>query len=154
MELKKNSDVNLEKFKMLFVLSGFVMLVSHYKRENENLRDYYVSRIARIGPVYMLALALSCIFYFTHTNNNFTAFILNATFLQSWFPPHALTWNGPAWSLSVEAFFYLTFPLVLISIKNSQISCKNFAILAFVFYCFTQVMLSNLMTSGFYSGFS
>ncbi len=32
--------------------------------------------------------------------------------LQAWIPRDALFWGGPAWSLSVEAFFYLTFPFL------------------------------------------
>ena len=34
-------------------------------------------------------------------------------FLQAWLPPVALAWNIPAWSLSVEAFFYAIFPFAL-----------------------------------------
>jgi len=33
--------------------------------------------------------------------------------LQSWVPNAALAWNAPAWSLSVEAFFYVVFPLLV-----------------------------------------
>jgi peptidoglycan/LPS O-acetylase OafA/YrhL len=33
------------------------------------------------------------------------------TLTQAWFPFLAASWNGPAWSVSTEAFFYLLFPL-------------------------------------------
>ncbi|GAC1439533.1 MAG: hypothetical protein NVS1B11_32130 [Terriglobales bacterium] len=33
--------------------------------------------------------------------------------LQAWIPLSALAWNGVAWSLSVEAFFYSLFPVLL-----------------------------------------
>ena len=42
------------------------------------------------------------------------ACILTLTLMQSWFPQAALTWNAVCWSLSVEAFFYLIFPVVLL----------------------------------------
>ena len=32
--------------------------------------------------------------------------------LQAWWPKTALLWNFPAWTLSVEAFFYLSFPFL------------------------------------------
>jgi peptidoglycan/LPS O-acetylase OafA/YrhL len=37
---------------------------------------------------------------------------LQITLLQSWWPPATGVWNSPGWSLSNEAFFYLTFPLL------------------------------------------
>jgi peptidoglycan/LPS O-acetylase OafA/YrhL len=36
--------------------------------------------------------------------------LLSLGLLQSWTPRSAWYWNTPAWSLSVEAFFYLSFP--------------------------------------------
>jgi peptidoglycan/LPS O-acetylase OafA/YrhL len=41
------------------------------------------------------------------------AMVLVPTLLQAWYPPVSFSWNGPAWSLSVELFFYLLFPLLL-----------------------------------------
>jgi peptidoglycan/LPS O-acetylase OafA/YrhL len=47
--------------------------------------------------------------------------LLVLTLLQAWVPPAALTWNAVAWSLSVEAFFYLLFPfLLLLLVRRSQ----------------------------------
>lgn len=136
-----------------FVLSGFVLMVAHYNKNKETLRNYYVARIARIVPVYMLALFLSSYLFYNQGNNNITALLLSITFLQSWFPPYPLSLNGPAWSLSVEAFFYLVFPFILFAVKKSCISCKNFVILTLLFYFFTQAILSNLLSIKFYSGF-
>jgi peptidoglycan/LPS O-acetylase OafA/YrhL len=137
---------------LFFVLSGFVLMVSHYRKDNETLRDYYVTRIARIIPIYMLALLLSVCLYYGSNNNNVTALLLNFTFLQSWFPPYPLSLNTPAWSLSVEAFFYLTFPFILSAIKKSNISWQSLMIVSFVFYFFTQAILSGLLGSEFYTG--
>src|SRR5437868_2773497 len=38
---------------------------------------------------------------------------LEVLLLQVWVPTAALSWNPVGWSLSVEAFFYLLFPLLL-----------------------------------------
>src|SRR4029077_1716836 len=42
------------------------------------------------------------------------AAVLEILLLQSWVPPAALSWNSVGWSLSVEAFFYLLFPLLVL----------------------------------------
>lgn len=73
--------------------------------------------------------------------------------MQSWFPPYALSLNGPGWSISVEAFFYLTFPFILFGIKKSNISWKILLLVSFLLYFFTQASLSNLLGNGFYKGF-
>lgn len=131
---------------LFFVLSGFVMMVAHYHKENETISDYYLKRIARILPVYLLALALSVYFFHEREKHLGTAIFLNLTFLQSWFPPYASSLNIPAWSLSVEAFFYLTFPLALFAIKRSNISWVKLAAISIGLYFFTQAILSNLLS--------
>ncbi len=136
-----------------FVLSGFVLMISHYNKTDESLGNYYISRIARIVPVYMLALLSIVYFKYGTGNNNGIALLLSALFLQSWFPPYPLSFNGPGWSLSVEAFFYVTFPLIIFIIRQSQIKPMKLALLSVGFYIFTQALLSNLMTDKFYTGF-
>jgi peptidoglycan/LPS O-acetylase OafA/YrhL len=138
---------------LFFVLSGFVMTVAYYSKDTESLNNYWAARIARILPVYILALFLSVYLFNGKENNNLTAFLLSLTFLQSWFPPYPLSFNLPAWSLSVEAFFYLTFPFVLFAIKKSDISWKSLAILSLFVYLFTQAILSNVLSIEFYDGY-
>lgn len=137
-----------------FVLSGFVMLVAHYHKKNEGLRKFYVARIARIVPVYILALLLVIFLYYGKGNNNITSVLLSVTFLQSWFTPYPLSLNSPAWSLSVEALFYVSFPLVLFVIRSSRISEVKLLFISVVFYFLTQAILSNLMTINSENGFS
>ena len=136
-----------------FALSGFVLMISHYHKKDESLSQYYVSRVARIVPIYALALLATAFYKYGTDNNNAIALLLSATFLQSWFPPYPLSFNIPGWSLSVEAFFYLTFPLILFIIRKSEVSAARLTILTLVFYIFTQAILSNLMGESFYEGF-
>lgn len=48
---------------------------------------------------------------------------------QAWWPPVATAWNGPAWSLSVEFFFYALFPLLASS--TARLSRNYFILLAY-----------------------
>jgi len=41
-----------------------------------------------------------------------------ASLAQAWFLGKGLQWNSPGWSLSAEAFFYLTFPVLLILFRG------------------------------------
>ena len=101
-----------------FLLSGFILAYT-YITPNGTLRgsrrEFWVARIARIYPVYLLGLALALPEYLTvETNPKVLAIsgIAHLTMLHAWLP-FTLEWNQPSWSLSVEAFFYLLFPLVL-----------------------------------------
>lgn len=51
--------------------------------------------------------------------------------LQSWAPKMALTLNYPGWSLSVELFFYLCFPLIFKYLKNKSFSFSATTVLLF-----------------------
>jgi len=105
-----------------FVLSGFIMAYSYGRLGTPNLsvspRIFWLARAARILPAYYVALliALPTFVYGTLFGRSpspdllVPGLFLVPLLLQSWIPPYALLWNVPAWSLSVEWFFYLIFP--------------------------------------------
>lgn len=115
---------------LFFVLSGFI-LVYTYANVPANPRRFWQARFARIYPAYALSLVLTAPFFFfavRHLDIPYLAWskqhleaacVLTLGLLQSWFPQAALTWNAVCWSLSVEAFFYLVFPLLLVWTKQS-----------------------------------
>jgi peptidoglycan/LPS O-acetylase OafA/YrhL len=112
-----------------FVLSGFVLAYTYLDAPIVP-RKFLVSRIARIYPVYFLALVLwGAVRSFAPDDGQTTeslvlSGVLNVTMLQAWFAKAALSWNYPGWSLSVEAFFYFLFPmlaLLVARIRRSQL---------------------------------
>jgi len=114
---------------LFFVLSGFI-LVYTYAGKGVSPARFWRARFARIYPAYLLSLLLSAPFFFfavRHLDIPFLAWsrqhlaaacVLTVCLLQSWFPQAALTWNAVCWSLSVEAFFYLVFPILLVWSKG------------------------------------
>jgi peptidoglycan/LPS O-acetylase OafA/YrhL len=112
---------------LFFVLSGFILVYVHANRDSRP-GIFWRERFARIYPAYLFALILTapnffyvCIklkdldipFYAWAKMHLPLSSTLVVTLTQSWVPPAALVWNPPAWSLSVEAFFYLLFPFML-----------------------------------------
>jgi peptidoglycan/LPS O-acetylase OafA/YrhL len=118
----------------VFVISGFVLFLPVVRRDGSfgDVRAYLVRRVARIVPAYYVSLGVQAF-----TVRWLTGFPLPFTTLGGWivivahllFLQHELPaslaraagyWgnvmgfgvNGVVWSLSVEALFYLTLPLV------------------------------------------
>jgi len=100
---------------LFFILSGFILTYT-YEGQIEgksNRIHFWEARFARIYPVYFLSLILALWF---EPGLSLRAKIAVLAMVQAWNPrvPELTgAWNYPAWSLSVEIFFYLFFPFVL-----------------------------------------
>ncbi|MFZ0590704.1 MAG: acyltransferase [Bryobacteraceae bacterium] len=99
-----------------FILSGFV-LGHTYLTRNLIAREFYAKRLARVYPLYLLALvacAPSFIVQIPHGTlmQGIATAVSAPLLLQSLSPITAMTWNYPAWSVSVEVLFYGLFPVV------------------------------------------
>ena len=144
---------------LFFVLSGFILA---YNYEPEALGQpsgaakFWFSRFARIYPVYLLAWVLFLPMGVADARKypigglgwSGTAFALGAASLglvQTWFPPLSLRWNSPAWSLSVEAFCYLMFPLILVRCR--RVSLARLKTDRFVWYCIVGLWLFSTSAS-------
>jgi peptidoglycan/LPS O-acetylase OafA/YrhL len=105
---------------LFFILSGFILTYVHGSAGGGPIErgEFYVTRFARIYPVYALGLLMTAPFFIGHTlrERGIGQVALEgtavATLVQAHFPSLATAWNPPAWSLSAEAFFYLLFPFL------------------------------------------
>ncbi|GAB3712001.1 acyltransferase family protein [Flavobacterium koreense] len=96
-----------------FMLSGFIMIVSYWNKGTINWADYMKNRMARIYPVYFLALFIALFTAILKLDVNLFDVLYNLLMIQTWIPERALTGNPPGWSISVEFFFYFIFPFLL-----------------------------------------
>ena len=120
---------------LFFVLSGFILTYT-YREElaTQSPHNFYVARVARIYPNILLSLAIASIttVWLVVTHNDVlllkwfalksainlslaVSFVCQVLLITAWFPFAAINqpWNGPASSVSCEAFFYALFPLIL-----------------------------------------
>jgi peptidoglycan/LPS O-acetylase OafA/YrhL len=111
-----------------FILSGFVLANSYRDRALDSfaaMRAFWLARFARLYPVYLVAFIfftpIALQKYVLHpaplsqaagVETFFSAGFLSLLMVQAW--THlSQAWNGPSWSLSAEAFFYVIFPFVV-----------------------------------------
>jgi peptidoglycan/LPS O-acetylase OafA/YrhL len=124
--LRDLASAGSEAVTFFFVLSGFILTYVYsgpleHGRIQVTSREFWKARLARILPAYFLALlvALPHFFYTAFISKITTipdfalGFVLVPLLLQAWWPPAAMAWNTPAWSLSVELFFYACFPVLV-----------------------------------------
>lgn len=104
---------------IFFILSGFILTYNYSSGTPDN---YIRKRIARIYPAYMFMglLCLPFLFY----EKPLTALGSIAIFvvpIQAWFYQTFYIWNfGGSWSVSVELFFYLLFPIILTMVNSNN----------------------------------
>ncbi len=110
-----------------YVLSGFVLALSYGARIASGQfshRRFLARRLSRLGPAYLFALALLLPLALRSDGGVRTSAlggVLQVVMLQAWWPPVALSWNLPAWSVSVELALYLTLPALIRVLARASI---------------------------------
>jgi peptidoglycan/LPS O-acetylase OafA/YrhL len=139
---------------LFFVLSGFILAYTYLDPDGGmrgSLSDFWFARFARIYPVYFVALLIALPIFidiaFVHPvgvmklkDTLRTAFV-TPLLLQGWTPKRAWMWNGPGWSLSAEAFFYLLFPVFGVAIAKKSVKW----IIAIALIVFGFILLPQLL---------
>lgn len=100
---------------LFFVISGVVFthtyLVDGRMREGVTFARFFQARIARLYPLHLFTLFLVAGMTLQEPYNSLEAFLAHLFFLNVFAPNPTQTFNGPAWSLSVEMLCYLSFAL-------------------------------------------
>jgi peptidoglycan/LPS O-acetylase OafA/YrhL len=119
------------------MLSGFLLTHAYIAKAGRFVhapRIFFINRFAALYPLHLLTFLLAFALALTdmrapgrilapipETANGYTVLpwsgvainaLLHLTLTHAWNPFHDVLFNGPSWSISALAFFYLLFPLV------------------------------------------
>jgi peptidoglycan/LPS O-acetylase OafA/YrhL len=100
-----------------FVLSGFI-LAYNYRSPLPTWsakKAFFLARFARLYPAYIVTLLASFFIGSRYVESVSMGAIPQFVLLQAWIPYTASFqyWNTPGWTLSVQALFYISFPLAI-----------------------------------------
>jgi peptidoglycan/LPS O-acetylase OafA/YrhL len=130
---------------LFFLLSGFILAYSYENKiaEGKSRGSFWKARFARIYPVYLLSLLLALPFQPGLSKGVALPVLAMVQAWNPWRPDLTGAWNYPAWSLSVEMFFYLCFPLLQghlgrCSRRSLMLHAGGAALLALVLHTPTQ----------------
>ena len=100
---------------LFFVLSGFVITYNYLEQfearaDGETVGRFLVARFARVYPLYLFFIVFGWL-----ANGAGAVPWAHLLALQTWSADSELAFsiNGPAWSIGVEVFLYLAFPLLV-----------------------------------------
>jgi peptidoglycan/LPS O-acetylase OafA/YrhL len=100
---------------LFFVISGVVFthnyLVDGRMKEGVGFATFFKARIARLYPLHLFTLLVVASWTLQEPVNTAEAFVAHLFFVNVFAPNPTDTFNGPAWSLSVEMLCYLVFAL-------------------------------------------
>ncbi|MEE3003758.1 MAG: acyltransferase [Pseudomonadota bacterium] len=121
-EFLRNFSIFMTGF---FVLSGYILSHLYSERDftqKDEIRSFYLKRLARLYPVYAVTTFVFFCFFspFDFTSFDWLRVFINDIFLTQGFFPNVsdLGINCITWSVSVEAFFYLLFPLIMVLFRT------------------------------------
>ncbi len=142
---KKGYNINFEiissiAVEVFFIISGFVLapqIINLLNQNNyKNYKVFILRRWYRTIPLYILSLILISILLGEFISLDFFKYLL---FIQNFFSIWVNTdYFSIAWSLSVEEWFYIIFPLYLILINklnknlNTFYACVGFILIIFI----------------------
>ena len=104
---------------VFFLISGYVLTYNYADRAATlNKRDFWIARVSRLYPVYLLVLVLSTRMLLDEWTARphaefWQGLLLTPILLQGWSPTLATFWNTVAWTLSCEVVLYIAFPWLI-----------------------------------------
>jgi peptidoglycan/LPS O-acetylase OafA/YrhL len=119
-----------------FILSGLVLAYSYSEAiaaGTVGWSGFLNLRLARIVPVHVAAWLIATVLYLffawrpNQGEHPFISWIAGLFCVQVYFPSDSMLfkWNGQAWSISCELFFYALFPFLLPVLARRLKSCAS-----------------------------
>ena len=147
------NNIHLEYFSLLFVefffvLSGFVLYPQLIRilDNKSNLAIFYQRRWIRTLPLYFIVIFLVSSIFDETLSKDFFMYLL---FIQKIIPDVLSSDYYPvAWSLSIEEFFYLFFPLIIIFLGRDGLIKK--VIILFFIIMIVKLLLADKVESNFF----
>ncbi|PLK24448.1 acyltransferase [Novosphingobium sp. TH158] len=97
---------------LFFLLSGFIFAHVYLGQKpiatRADLGAFALARVARLYPLHLLTLVLVALFAANPANTG-AALLAHLGMAQAFVEPFAETYNGPAWSLTIEFICYIAF---------------------------------------------
>jgi peptidoglycan/LPS O-acetylase OafA/YrhL len=126
---------------VFFMISGYVfsqVYADEVMTRRVSGRKFFVRRFARLYPIHLLTLMVTALLIYSflartgrfpvYKNNGLLEFVLNLLFVQNGTLERGLSFNGPAWSLSIEAMAYLLFFLIAMRGMRLRWACTAVAV--------------------------
>lgn len=114
---------------LFFILSGFVLAYNYSSQfstlDRKVIASFLAARFSRIWPLHVLAFLLTLLLPWRPAGSSLgeRAMIsaVNISLLHAWVPvdTYFFSVNSVSWSLSVEWFFYLSFPLLMCAMHRT-----------------------------------
>jgi peptidoglycan/LPS O-acetylase OafA/YrhL len=125
---------------LFFVISGFILALPFAKRAFNrqaapNLKSYYLRRVTRIEPPYLLSLI---VIFLIHWRQWGVGPEVIPNLIASFFYSHGLVYghesaiNSVAWSLEIEIQFYLLTPLLVLLFRLRNAAARRALIVAMI----------------------
>ena len=122
-----NRDFAQQFVWLFWAISGFVFTNIYVHRET-NLKNFFISRFARLYPLHFITLIIVMILQFISIKkfgysqegyiNDLYHFILNIFFASDWGLQSNWNYNVPVWSVSIEIPIYFLFFFTLFYLKK------------------------------------
>lgn len=154
---------------IFFMLTGFLLFYIYEEEFSKNVSyksytKFILIRLARVYPVHFFALAVILILYLSGVwqsiNDSTTQrvaaegnWLLNLTLLNAWgLGEYKASWNGPSWSISIELFNYLLFPILAMIVFNLRKAWLTVFALVCVLAFYIYLQLAVIKDMGTYNG--
>lgn len=139
--LKKVISQGAVGMSVFFVLSGF-LLAYQYSGRYEDKKGYFLKRLARIYPIYIVAALTTLPWMWRGQDfsviDTVALVVTNIFVMQAWVPSYFNFWNdGGSWSISVEVFCYSVLPFI--APWMTSLSNRKLVVLAALLYVWSIV---------------